>query len=77
MSTLHYVGVGVPLTRGLARVGTATFGWEGSARQPRVGKEHDAKPVGVDEGDAVCLPVRICRRRDPDFEQLLVVLERE
>ena len=33
----------------------------GLALRPRVWNEHDAKPVGVDERDAVCLPVRVCR----------------
>lgn len=28
---------------------------------PRVGNEHDVKPVRVDERDAVCLPVRVFR----------------
>ncbi len=31
------------------------------ARDPSVGNENDAKPVGIDERNSVCLPVRICR----------------
>src|SRR5438128_12605039 len=34
---------------------------QGSACHSRVGNEHDAKSVGVDERDAMCLPVRVCR----------------
>src|SRR6266568_1562442 len=38
-----------------------TFGRARSARGPRLGNEDDAKPVGVAERDAACLPVRVCR----------------